>query len=95
MVRSPCYTHHAAYYGEGVITMRSEIETQRYQKVLAQYRDKAKATIATTPPNSEAYTEAIKVFLRCDGAIEALNWTMDIGVGDFSVSPGFLQRQKN
>ena len=41
--------------------MRSEIETQRYQKVLAQYRDKAKATIATTPPNSEAYTEAIRL----------------------------------
>jgi hypothetical protein len=72
--------------------MRSDAEISRYQKLLAQYRDKAKATIASAQSGSEAYTEAIKVFLRCDGAIEALNWAMDLGVGDFSVSPAMAQR---
>jgi hypothetical protein len=73
--------------------MRSEPEILRYQKALAVYRDKAKATIASAQPNSEEYTEAIKVFLRCDGAIEALNWVMDLGAGDFSISPTFAQRK--
>jgi hypothetical protein len=67
--------------------MRTETEISRYQKTLAIYRDRAKATIASAKPNSGEYTEAIKVFLRCDGAIEILNWVMDLGVGDFSVTP--------
>jgi hypothetical protein len=73
--------------------MRADSEIIRYQKTLAQYRDKAKATIASAQPNSEEYTEAIKVFLRCDGAIEALNWVMDLGVGDFSISPSMVQKK--
>jgi hypothetical protein len=73
--------------------MRTEPEIYRYQKILAQYRDKAKATIASAQPNSDEYTEAIKVFLRCDGAIEALNWVMDLGAGDFSISPTLAQRK--
>ena len=72
--------------------MRTDTETARYQKLLATYRDTAKATIASTQSGSEAYTEAIKVFLRCDGAIEALNWAMELGAGDFSVSPAMAQR---
>ena len=74
--------------------MRTESETIRYQKMLAGYRDKAKATIAGAQSGSAEYTEAIKVFLRCDGAIEALNWVMDLGAGDFSVSPAVAQREK-
>jgi hypothetical protein len=74
--------------------MRTDGEISRYQKMLGQYRDKAKATIASVQPNSEEYTEAIKVFLRCDGAIEALNWVMDLGAGDFSISPTLAQREK-
>jgi hypothetical protein len=73
--------------------MRTEPEIYRYQKILAQYRDKAKATIASAQPNSDEYTEAIKVFLRCDGAIEALNWVMDLGASDFSISPTLAQRK--
>jgi hypothetical protein len=73
--------------------MRSDTEIIRFQKNLVQFRDKAKATIASAQPNSEEYTEAIKVFLRCDGAIEALNWVMDLAVGDFSISPSFLQKK--
>jgi hypothetical protein len=75
--------------------MRTDTEISRYQKILAQYRDNAKATIATAHSGSEAYTEAIKVFLRCDGAIEALNWVMELGAGDFSVSPTIAQRQRS
>jgi hypothetical protein len=73
--------------------VRTETEIGRYQKVLAGYRDKAKATIASGQPNTEAYTEAIKVFLRCDGAIEILNWVMDLGASDFSISPTLAQRE--
>jgi hypothetical protein len=73
--------------------MRSESEIVRYQKTLASYREKAKATIASAQPNSEGYTEAIKVFLRCDGAIEALNWVMELGAGDFSRTPATAQRE--
>jgi hypothetical protein len=72
--------------------MRTDTELSRYQKLLATYRDTAKAVIASAQSGSEAYTEAIKVFLRCDGAIEALNWAMDVGAGDFSVSPAMAQR---
>lgn len=72
--------------------MHTDTETARYQKLLATYRDTAKATIASAQSGSEAYTEAIKVFLRCDGAIEALNWAMDLGAGDFSISPAMAQR---
>jgi|RhiMetdeSRZDD1v2_1073273.scaffolds.fasta_scaffold317960_2 hypothetical protein len=74
--------------------MRTETEISRYQKTLAQVRDNAKATIASMQPNSEAYTEAIKVFLRCDGAIEIMNWVMGLGSGDFSVSPAMAQRER-
>ena len=74
--------------------MRTDSEITRYQKIIAQYRDKAKATITSVQPNSVEYTEAIKVFLRCDGAIDALNWVMDLGAGDFSVTPSFSQRDK-
>jgi hypothetical protein len=74
--------------------MRTDTEISRYQKLLATYRDTAKATIANAQSGSEAYTEAIKVFLRCDGAIEALNWAMDVGAGDFRVSPAMAQRLK-
>ena len=74
--------------------MRSDSEISRYQKILAQYRDTAKATIANAEQNSPEYTEAIKVFLRCDGAIEALNWVMELGAGDFSVTPAFGQKKK-
>jgi hypothetical protein len=73
--------------------MRTDTEISRYQKTLATYRDKAKATIASAQPNSAEFTEAIKVFLRCDGAIEAMNWVMELGAGDFSVSPNFAQNQ--
>ena len=73
--------------------MRSDGEISRYQKMLAQYRDNAKATIASAQPNSAEYTEAIKVFLRCDGGIEALNWVMELGAGDFSVSPAFAKKE--
>jgi hypothetical protein len=75
--------------------MRTDTEISRYQKTLATYRDKAKATIASAQPNSREYTEAIKVFLRCDGAIEAMNWVMELGAGDFSVSPNFAQKQED
>jgi hypothetical protein len=75
--------------------MRTDTEISRYQKLLAGYREKAKATIASAQSGSEAYTEAIKVFLRCDGAIEALNWVMELGAGDFSVSPTLAQKQRD
>ena len=67
--------------------MRTETEISRYQKMLATYRERAKATIASAQSGSGEYTEAIKVFLRCDGAIECLNWVMELGAGDFSTSP--------
>jgi hypothetical protein len=75
--------------------MRTYNEIIRYQKLLATYRDTAKATIASAQPNTEEFTEAIKVFLRCDGAIEALNWAMDLGVADFRFSPAMAQQLKN
>jgi hypothetical protein len=75
--------------------MRTNIEISRYQKLLAGYRESAKATIASAQSGSEAYTEAIKVFLRCDGAIEALNWVMDLGAGDFSVSPSVARKLRD
>jgi hypothetical protein len=74
--------------------MRTDTEISRYQKILATYRDTAKATIASAQSGSGAYTEAIKVFLRCDGAIEALNWVMELGASDFRVSPAMAQRLK-
>ena len=74
--------------------MRTATEISRYQKTLAQFRDNAKATIASAQPSSEAYTEAIKVFLRCDGAIEIMNWVLGLGSGDFSVSPATAQRDR-
>jgi len=74
--------------------MRTDGEISRYQKMLGHYRDTAKVTIAKAQPNSAEYTEAIKVFLRCDGAIEALNWVMELGAGDFSVAPTFAQRER-
>jgi len=74
--------------------MRTDKEISNYQKTLVGYREKAKATIASVPPNSEAYTEAIKVFLRCDGAIEILNWVMERGSADFSISPSFAQKTR-
>ena len=76
-------------------TMRTEFEIIRYQKILAGYREKAKATIASAQPSSREYTEAIKVFLRCDGAIEILNWVMDLGAGDFNISPTTAQKQRD
>ena len=75
--------------------MRTNIEISRYQKLLAGYRESAKATIASAQSGSEAYTEAIKVFLRCDGAIEALNWVMDLGAGDFSVTPSAARKPRD
>ena len=74
--------------------MRTETEIRRYQKTLVGYRDGAKATIARAQSGSIEYTEAIKVFLRCDGAIEILNWVMELGAGDFSISPTMAQRHK-
>jgi hypothetical protein len=74
--------------------MRSDNEILRYQKTLALYRDQAKATIAIAQPNSAEFTEAIKVFLRCDGAVEAMNWVLGLDVGDFSVTPEGAQRRK-
>jgi hypothetical protein len=74
--------------------MRTETEIRRYQKTLVSYRDGAKATIASAQSGSTEYTEAIKVFLRCDGAIEILNWVMELGAGDFSISPTMAQRKK-
>jgi hypothetical protein len=73
--------------------MRTETEIRRYQKTLAGYRDAAKAQIASAPSGSNDYTEAIKVFLRCDGAIEILNWVMDLEAGpDFSLPTTIAQR---
>jgi len=74
--------------------MRTETEIRRYQKTLVSYRDSAKTTIASAQSGSTEYTEAIKVFLRCDGAVEILNWVMELGAGDFSISPTMAQRQK-
>ena len=72
--------------------MRTDSEIIHYQKILVQYRSNAKATIANAQPNSAEYTEAIKVFLRCDGAIDALNWTLGLDVGDFSTTPTSAQK---
>jgi hypothetical protein len=74
--------------------MRTETEIRRYQKTLVNYRDGAKTTIANAQSGSTEYTEAIKVFLRCDGAIEILNWVMELEAGDFSISPIMAQKQK-
>ncbi len=89
MLYTPC-----GHYGKRVSTMRSDNEILRYQKTLTQYRDQAKATIAITQSNSEEFNEAIKVFLRCDGAIEAMNWVLGLPTGDFSVTPAGAQRRK-
>jgi hypothetical protein len=76
--------------------MRTQADIQRYQKTLVSYRNMAKTTIANAQSGSEAYTEAIKVFLRCDGAVEALNWVMDVGeVAGFGPPPIITQRQKH
>jgi hypothetical protein len=74
--------------------MRTNSEIILYQRTLLQYRTDAKATIATAPVGSDVYTEAIKVFLRCDGAIEMLNCDLEHDIGDFSHSPTLAQRQK-
>ena len=74
--------------------MRTDSEIRRYQKILVGYRDGAKATIASAQSGSDEYSEAIKVFLRCDGAIEILNWVMELGAGDFSRTPATAQREK-
>jgi hypothetical protein len=75
-------------------TMRTDTEIRHYQMVLAQYRDDAKATIAITQPNTAEFNEAIKVFLRCDGGIEVLNWVLGLETGNLSVTPEGAQKRR-
>jgi hypothetical protein len=75
--------------------MRTQADIQRYQKTLVNYRSMAKTTIANALPSSKEYTEAIKVFLRCDGAIEAMNWVLEEGLEmSFGPPPIVTKRRK-
>jgi hypothetical protein len=73
--------------------MRTEIEIFRYQETLAHHRERAKQTIASTQPGSEEYAEAIKLFLRCDGAIQILNWVLELHDESFNLPPTIAQRE--
>lgn len=58
--------------------MRSESEVYLYQETLEHYRDKAKATVKNSTPDTPEHIEAFKLFYRCDGAIQILNWIMGL-----------------
>jgi hypothetical protein len=49
-----------------------------YQETLEYYRNRAKVTITSTMAGSNEYAEAIKLFYRCDGAIQILNWVLGL-----------------
>ncbi len=58
--------------------MRAENDIFIYQETLEYYRNKAKATVASAVSGSDEYVEAIKLFYRCDGAIQILNWVLGL-----------------
>jgi hypothetical protein len=58
--------------------MRTETEIIRYQIILGGYREKARTTIASAQQGSDERGKAIKLFLRCDGAIQILNWVLEL-----------------
>jgi hypothetical protein len=75
--------------------MRNPADIRSYQKTLVNYRSMAKTTIANALPSSKEYTEAIKVFLRCDGAIEVLSWVLEEGLEmNFGPPPIVTGRRK-
>ena len=74
--------------------MRTETDIRRYQKTLVNFRKMAKATIANAPTGSTEFTEAIKVFLRCDAAIQITNWILEVDdTMDFGPPPTITQRE--
>jgi hypothetical protein len=68
--------------------MRTEADLHRYQETLEHYRADAKATIASAEPSSDERGDAIRLFYRCDGAIQMLNWVMELEAGTgFNLPP--------
>jgi hypothetical protein len=75
------------------IAMRTETEIYRYRETLAHHREKAKQTIASAETESDERGEAIKLFLRCDGAIQILNWVLELHDEGFNLPPIIEQRE--
>jgi len=74
--------------------MRTEAEIYRYQQTLAYYREMAKETIASAEAGSDERGKAVKLFYRCDGAIQILNWILEVEDAGFSLPPIFAERER-
>lgn len=75
--------------------MRPEDDVYLYQDTLVHYRDKAKATVEAGQPGSEEHTEAVKMFYRCDGAIQILNWVLENEANTVFNLPPIAQRSSS
>ena len=74
--------------------MRTESDIYRYREILTHYREKAKQTIASAEVGSDERGEAIKLFFRCDGAVQALGWALELEADTgFNLPPNIEQRE--
>jgi hypothetical protein len=74
--------------------MRTETEIYRYRETLVHHREKAKQMIASAEVDSDERGEAVKLFLGCDGAIQALGWVLELNTDtDFNLPPNIEQRE--
>jgi hypothetical protein len=85
---SPC-----VQYGEGGNQMHTESDVYRYRETLTHHREKAKQTIASAETGSDERGEAVKLFFRCDGAIQILSWVLELEADTgFNLPPNIEQR---
>jgi len=54
----------------------------------------AKETIASAEAGSDERGKAVKLFYRCDGAIQILNWILEVEDAGFSLPPIFAERER-
>jgi hypothetical protein len=74
--------------------MRTEAEIYRYRETIAHHREKARQTIASAEAGSDERGEAIKLFFRCDGAVQILGWVLGMEAGtDFNLPPNIEPRR--
>jgi hypothetical protein len=74
--------------------MRTETDIHRYRETLAHYREKAKQTIASAEAGSNERGEAVKLFFRCDGAVQILGWVLRLeNDTSFNLPPIIEQRE--
>jgi hypothetical protein len=74
--------------------MRAETEIYRYGETLTYYREMARQTIANAEIGGDARGKAIKLFYRCDGAIQIINWVLELEANTgFNLPPTIEQRE--